>query len=118
MDNLQALQDLLAKVEAGDSTNDGSMYRAFGDRWVNSFDAFHGSLDAAKELHEAVLPGISQYSIVTDPTCLCVKVCWWPNGLSGGEEIHGEGWHEADPARAWLIAILKALIAKAEGGAA
>ena len=71
----------------------------------------NGSLDAAKALHNAVLPGCSQYSIVTDPTCLKVSVCWWPNGLSGKTERHGEGWgHPDQEARAWLLAILSALI--------
>jgi hypothetical protein len=67
-------------------------------------DAYNGSLDAAKALHEAVLPG------------------WFP-GMS--QNIHFGDWyvwvqtktlhHDArdqDPARAWLLAILEALIAQ------
>ena len=73
-------------------------------------DAFYGSLDAAKALHEAVLPG------------------WAP---SLGQNVHHKHWfatvmraengtivndessgHATCPARAWLLAILEALIAQ------
>tara|TARA_R110002020_G_scaffold95937_9_gene230112 strand:+ start:51727 stop:52110 length:384 start_codon:yes stop_codon:yes gene_type:complete len=122
----EALQELLAKVEAGDDAGFRRSNRAvFATpcqdialqlREEHCRHAYKGSLDAAKALHEAVLPGCSQYSIVTDPTCLKVSVCWWPDGLSGKREVHGEGWSEADPARAWLIAIIKALIAQEARG--
>ena len=114
-DRKQALTDLLKKVEAG-----SDIYRPI--TFVNAFKpllgyeaainpadsarrSYHGSLDAAKALHEAVLPG-------------------W------GAQIHAHGhaevrhpklmrrdlaWAVVDnPARAWLIAILKALIAECE----
>ena len=75
-----------------------------------AINAYNGSLDAAQALHNALLPGISQYSIVADPTCVRFDVCWWPDGLSGGIEICGEGFDDNTPARAWLVAILNALI--------
>ena len=64
--------------------------------------AYRGSLDAAAALHEALLPG------------------WFP-GMS--QNIHSRYWFawvqnsegshfsatEADPARAWLIAVLRAV---------
>jgi hypothetical protein len=108
---LEALKELAAKVEAGECQNDGSMFRAFGDRWTICLDAYNGSLDAAKALHEAVLPG-------------------WT--ASVGQNIHHKFWrtivtlivegagidhsanHDNNPARAWLLAILKALIAQGE----
>ena len=107
------LDDLIAAVEVG-TMHDGHVIRTaivsqMGGRVVA---AFTGDLNAALRLHEALLPGTGQYSIVTDPTCLCVKVAWWPKGLSGGVEIHGEGWDEGNAARAWLLAILRALKAK------
>lgn len=107
------LTELLNKVETG---GDVYGFGALGSPVLRGYgeSAYHGSLDAAKALHETLLPGTSQYSIVTDPTCLCVKVAWWPNRLSGGDVVAGEGWHEANPARAWLCAILEALIAQGE----
>jgi hypothetical protein len=101
-----ALVKFLSKVEAGDVVNDGSMFHAFGDAWVNSYDAYHGSLDAAKALHEAVLPDwrISLYEEDSGEfNCIIghktyVKSC-------------EETWSKC-PARAWLIAIIKTLIAQ------
>lgn len=116
MTKLEALKDLAAKVEAGDVSSHAKDLRlvrdAIWDEWYQFGMAYNGSLDAAKALHEAVLPGCSQYSIVTDPTCLRVNVAWWPDGLSGKREISGEAWHGGNPARAWLLAILRALIAQ------
>lgn len=113
MTQSEALDNLIESVEAGDpgkcafwkvwepESKDGQI--AFiADR------AMRGSLDAAKALHKALLPGCSQYSIVTDPLCLKVVVVWWPHGLSDGREARGEAWSEDDPARAWVIATLKA----------
>ena len=71
-------------------------------------DAYHGSLDAAKALHEAVLPG------------------WWKTIWGGPDEMGVEVTkvdsrsrkkHFAKgpcPARAWLLAIIKAKIAELE----
>ena len=75
---------------------------------IHVLGAYCGSLDAAKALHDALLPG------------------WFP-GMS--KNIHHGHWYawvqdkatahfsavEPDPARAWLLAILRALIAQ-EGG--
>ena len=117
---MTALKDLLAKVEAGtifagDYVTDEEsalVYAVFPPNdddvvsmaeWVGL--AYEGSLDAAKALHEAVLPGwdlqICTYEddlfeVSVSPP-LCVKTY---DGLS---EII---------ARAWLIAILRALIAQ------
>jgi len=69
---------------------------------ATAYEAFSGSLDAAKRLHDALLPG------------------WFP-GLS--QNVHNGQWlawvqtkrdqHFAatwdDPARAWLLAILRAM---------
>lgn len=108
---MSALDDLIKAAEDGarpwrEPDDSNWPYARF------ALEAFDGSLDAALRLHEALLPGASQYSIVTDPTCLCVKVAWWPKWLSGGVEIQGEGWDEGNPARAWLLAILRALKAQ------
>ena len=110
MDRKQALEALLARVEAGDAAvADFEPCLAvldFGLAW----SAYHGSLDAAKALHEAVLPPINQYTIDEGPSGCGAQIVIWPNGLSGGGELIFNGY-DYTPARAWLCAILKALIA-------
>ena len=60
--------------------------------------AFEGSLDAAKALHEALLPGWD----------------WVIGRTNDGLTVHANVGNEAEafddcPARAWLLAILRAL---------
>ena len=98
----QALAELIEKVDAGDATNDGSMFRAFGDKWTICFDAFHGSLDAALALHEAVLPyGYDQFETFSLSGEVVMK------RLKPVDRFYG--WSDGNPARAWLLAIIKAL---------
>lgn len=102
-DRKQALTDLLEKVEKGN-------WDAAGWSWVLNFNdnhrnqakrAFLGSLDAAKALHEAVLP--RHYA----------QVHMWPMPEMCRVDIGGgHTGRDDNPARAWLIAIIKALIAK------
>lgn len=74
---------------------------------IKAHRAYHGSLDAAKALHDALLPG------------------WFP-GLS--QNVHDGHWYawvqttvecasafNNNPARAWLLAILRAVEAKGGG---
>jgi len=96
-----ALQALLMKVEAG-------------EWWANlprpdilhtdlCWKAFNGSLDAAKALHEAVIPNHA-WDIWRGIGADCVR--YYGCNLPGIDTAYHE-----DPARAWLIAILRALIA-------
>jgi hypothetical protein len=120
-----ALIELLAKVEAGAAPSQVE--------WRNAFDsliecrpsehhypmlrdqarlAFMGSLDAARALHDAVLPkndkGPAVYINDDDlPTRWYVSI--YNNAI-----LIGEGEHGSNPARAWLIAILQALITDAQ----
>lgn len=61
MTQKQVLQDLLAKIEAGEAVVD-DFVSAFQDGYAypknahSAFMAYGGSLDAAKALHEAVVP--------------------------------------------------------------
>ena len=117
MDNRkQALTDLLAKVEAGKAN--GKFGPIMNDHWcgdkiIDTMRAYNGSLDAAKALHDAVLPNESW---------MVRWVSKYPNlfGSCGGSHQAKVGWGEEhiaysdNPARAWLIAIIKALIAKAD----
>jgi len=104
MTKLEALTSLRDKVQAGDSTNDGSMFRVFGDSWTRCFDAYNGSLDAAKALQEAMLP---KYKISLSEEADGEWRC-----LVGEVDVkrYSQVW-EKTPARALLLAILEALIA-------
>ena len=102
MTRKEALAELIAKVEAGASTRteiEVAAILAVGadQRCIDVGSAFIGSLDAAKALHEAVLPG-----------------CRWGVGdTRAGVYINGSYCSEIvetnNPARAWLLAILRAL---------
>jgi hypothetical protein len=121
-DKIKALNALLAKVEAGSIDPKRSipefavMFETFSTAQlpicVSAFRAYHGSLDAAKALHESVLPrndkGPAVYINDDDlPTR-------WYVSIYNNAMLIGEGEHESNPARAWLIAIIKALIAEAK----
>jgi hypothetical protein len=104
-DRKEALTELLAQAKAGEWHNDRTTW-LFGNDWPNVHGAFYGSLDAAKALHEAVLPDWR----VTHAF-----------GLVSGEVAKFNLTHNKkpstyvsaksdSPARAWLIAILTALI--------
>lgn len=104
-----ALDDLIAKVEAGSDDLNGSLpwSRTIGVEdglYAYARDAYIGSLDAAKALHEAVLPGWWVKEIATspgrnwlvqiNPPAGTAGFCWANDGL---------------PSRAWLLAILRAM---------
>jgi len=90
----------------GDTTGSlkGTPLKGFGEDYHR---AIHGSLDAAKALHEAVLLGWFYWKIHKDTLGSTAEL----RGLFGAEEKEARAMH-VDPARAWLIAILKALIAE------
>jgi len=103
-----ALQALLTRVEAGDMTPPKMIVDAFGVRRLsNGWDVIalvrwieEGGLEAmgaAKALHEAVLPG---WGWVTTQVGANVE---------GPTEFYSDS--TTNPARAWLICILRALIA-------
>ena len=82
--------DAFGRVPMG---NDIEAYNAY----LGSLDAYLGSLDAAKALHDALLPG------------------WFYCLMDGVAEVRGEMEYgdryvgkSTDPARAWLLAILRA----------
>ena len=101
---MSALTDLLEKVEAGEAGS-REFNRAFptslNDHFSSSVGAYSGSLDEAKVLHEAVLVG--WYSRIDTEGKAYVS------DYAKKQQV---GFSNDNPARAWLIAILKALIAK------
>jgi hypothetical protein len=74
-----------------------------GQHYGWAHDAFRGSIDAAKALHDALLPGVSVKIFGTSDN-------EWRVQISGMDAVWGP-----DPARAWLLAILKAKQAEGRG---
>jgi len=117
MTRKQALIELRDKVKAGTLVPDNlivdeetskqielavNISPLHGDTWSDLLNAYDGYLDAAKALHEAVLPGWGAameahgWAIVRHPTKRFLD-CQATSD---------------NPARAWLLAILEALIAQ------
>jgi hypothetical protein len=126
MTRLKALKDLKAKVEAGKFTPEPGgpvmpSYRRFVALAdvalpqdvraldVLAYDAYKGSLDAAKALHEAVLPDVRVQGLwETTERSWVAELCWRAHAIQVGYAV------SITPARAWLLAILSALIAQEE----
>jgi hypothetical protein len=72
----------------------------------------NGDLHAAQALHHAKMPPINQWTLDEGPSGCGAHIVVWPDGLSGDLELQHKGYSHC-PARAWLIAILKALISEA-----
>ena len=105
------LDRLIEAVEAGDggavaaaNRRMGSAARDRGEYWESNdtHKAFSGSLDAAKRLHDALLPG---WGWAVNNGVANV----WP--MSAEYPIHA-GIAPDNPARAWLLAQLRAVKAK------
>ena len=101
-----ALQELLAKVE-GDGLLASDLIRVFKMHPTDAASLKHGSLDAALALHNAVLTGWSWVK-PDGPEMGTIRIFWPDNGDCYPSAV-GKA---SDPARAWLCAILKALIAQ------
>lgn len=94
------LEKLIAAVEAGDlaATNFRCLPRG---TWLDAADAQHGSLDAAHRLHDVLLPGWDY--LVSRHDAEIWQTGYYPNTTK--EQVMG------NPARAWLLAVLRALAA-------
>jgi len=126
-DRKQALEALLAKVEAGILDHGHCLTRHTVGIPMNAsmWDAYNGSLDAALALHEAVLPGwwyqlgschLSDDARVSpDFNCpihgadLSAK---YDPAIDWADMTDVDQRPAGNPARALLIAILRALIAQ------
>ena len=120
MDKLEALVALRDKVKAGNPSDPefGRVWPPTGDEgWRHNrfaWKAYEGSIDAARALHDAVLGD----GYVSDG----YKWCMWGSGtvsvwhvikgLHHVGDVSDPQKHASSPARAWLIAILEALIAQ------
>jgi hypothetical protein len=107
MTRKDAIAELIAKVEAVGGKEAVGYYaaRVFNPGYAHAINAHLGSLDAAKALHEAVLPG---WTFVIGPAAVHL----WRNEDYGDPFCAPYEGKSDNPARAWLLAILRALHAQ------
>lgn len=117
MTDLLALKELRDKVSAGTATKRDFILSDLVPHDRSAFRAFGGSLDAAKALHEALLPN---WSVGLDMTpCddgweTSVNLWDWMLAIEPRDVVILDD-EATTPACAWLLAILDALIAKYTG---
>jgi len=100
-DAVRARQSIVWDIEAR---------AAIGDHWRAGMDAFCGSLDAAKALHDTVLQN-HQWHISSEANG-DGYVC---SIFDNKRDRYTATTHQPCPARAWLLAILEAIMTQ-EGG--
>jgi hypothetical protein len=107
------LERLIAAVEAGTFLMD---ILTPGDCERDAYSAFSGSLDAALRLHEALLPGWGWAVDWRDDGFVMAWLSPNLNRMSEAERatapLVDERNYSGKPARAWLLAILRALAGK------
>ncbi|AGG91232.1 MULTISPECIES: hypothetical protein [unclassified Sulfitobacter] len=93
------------------------LYEFWIDAWVNAEKAHNGSLDAARVLHDAVLPGWGASISVKERDDGFV-MAWLSENLNHNPKARRAEYrgYKIDPARAWLLAILSALISETPKG--
>ena len=115
------MRGLIEAVERGEFPGDVSardLGRPDAEIAILTFyEAFSGSLDAAKALHEALLPGWAWTIQENGENTL------WPPNHMADQEWCAQGYEcnapdGCNPARAWLLAILRclAILRALEGG--
>ena len=117
MTRRDALIELRDKVKAGDDPGFSAWVNVFFRSAFNAIEAYNGSLDAAKALHEAVLPGWRMDALWQGGVMSRTQELWHCQirSLGGHQAIcTDERFGYESPARAWLLAILAALIAQAD----
>jgi hypothetical protein len=112
--NKDALRKLIEAVERGERWAEwGTVDCPLGLSSLYARNAFNGSLDSVKALHEALLPMEWEYALYSPSdsySLFQVQLETPAMRLAGGfEPVSGEA---ANPARAWLLAILKAVEAQ------
>jgi len=103
------LDKLIAAVEAGECPTLFDWDAGLPKMSALAAEAFSGSLDAALRLHEALLPGwawtVGDNETTVWPPNELADESWCVDGISASAET-------MPPARAWLLAILRALQAQ------
>jgi hypothetical protein len=120
---MTALDDLIAAVEAGKCwLYDSEKWDSLGIDGMDASEAFYGDLNAALRLHESLLPGwaVKLWAQADDDADACVypPIAVPPDypGRTEGVDTFSAEVAGCNPARAWLLSILRAYHAtKTEG---
>ena len=110
MTDTTALDELITAVEAGEFCM-SKFPRAMAEWFTSICHSYHGDLNAAKALHDALLPEYTRDVDATAPECGIRVSIWSPSG-----PIVGVGDNQIE-ARAWLLAVLRAYRAQIGGAA-
>jgi hypothetical protein len=123
-----SIADLIKAVEVGatPSVNVPIIHAVFSDpqhiKWAcQILDGGFEAMSAAKALHDALLPGWAWWHPANDwtPDSVAVQSPHWQEAKSEDPDSGGYprfvGVAERHPARAWLLAILRALEAEERG---
>lgn len=111
-DQLAALDALIEAVEVGSPSTKETWYNAIGDNYHAATRAANGSLDAAKALHDALLPGWRMDALWQGGVLSRTQDVWHCrirciiDGRTAIDTYERVGYDT--PARAWLLAILRA----------
>lgn len=104
---MDALDKLIEAVEAGTAKISDFIVIPIGEDMLEIFalqsEAYHGSLDAALALHEALLPG---WAVNID--ILIGRKGPISSDVKLNDDMTIYAGQEKTPARAWLLAVLKA----------
>ena len=112
MTRKEALAELISEVEAGMWPGTNILHKIDDNYGFNAWRAFEGSLDAAKALHEAVLPGWTLNSLheLRHPDNGMPPTGQWACLLFRySPAVEHVQTKSETPARAWLLSILRAL---------
>lgn len=126
----EALEALRDKVKAGVEVQprefrviapegliaNDDLYEFWIDAWVNAEKAHNGSLDAAKALHDAVLPGWVIHDMGNNSRSMGWTVVIASKAGDYASSHEGQDCRQENPARAWLLSILSALISETPKG--
>ncbi|MFC3628175.1 hypothetical protein ACFOM8_01810 [Paracoccus angustae] len=115
----EALKRLIDAVDA-EHTLTTQFADAFpSEGFHDAIHAYSGSLDDARSLMADLLPGwrmrIEQSEIVDHGDSF--TACVWPNDYTRREQVFRPSGEASNPARAWLLAILRAKLAEADNPA-
>ena len=105
MSRKEALADMIAQIEAGVWPGKNVLHEINDTYGFNAWRAYEGSLDGAKLLHEAMLPDwIWDVGPQNDAGQISACVT-----LRSDQSVQSCETVYHNPARAWLLAILRAL---------
>lgn len=102
-----SMREIIEAVERGNGCLSSYLPAEHEALWAKFYKAFDGSLDAAFALHEALLPGWRVHKMGEDDN---TGSGWWAFLCTRyAPLLESKAYDQPNPARAWLLAILRAV---------